>query len=66
MLDMFKRQWGGPCGLRRGTNVERSRSCDQGGNWGQGADVFSLADYFPGLWLFLLNVEGCWWRVFSR
>ena len=27
---------------------------------GQGADVCGLADYFPGLGLFPLNVKGCY------
>lgn len=40
----------------------RGRSCDQGGNWGQGADVVSLVDHFAGLWLCLwmtkATVEG--------
>lgn len=48
---MFKGQQGGPFGLYRGINGKRSRTCEQGGNWGQGADMFSLVDYFSGPWL---------------
>lgn len=59
MLDMFKGQPGGLCGFHR-VNAERSGSCDQEGNRGQGADVCGLADYFPGLGLFPLNVKGCY------
>lgn len=58
MLDMFKGQAGGLSGFHR-VNAERSGSSDQEGNWGQGADVCGLADYFLGLRLFPLNVKGC-------
>ena len=58
MLDMFKGQPGGLCGFHR-VNAERSGSRDQEGNRGQGADVCFLADCFPGLGLFLLNVKRC-------
>lgn len=65
MLDVFKGQPGGQCGFRR-VSAERSGSCDQEGNCGQGADVCGLADCFPGLRLFPLNVKGCYCRILSN
>lgn len=32
-------QQGGPSGFHGGINTDRSRNCDQGGNWGQEADT---------------------------
>lgn len=51
MLHVFKAQQGGLFGSYREINTERSGSCDQGGNRGQGADVVRLVDHFAGLWL---------------
>lgn len=45
-------QQGDPFGFHCEINADRSRNCDQGGNWGQEADVSRLVHNFSGLWLF--------------
>lgn len=53
MLDMFRDIREATFGFFYGVSADRSRSCDQEGDWGREADVWDLVDNFSDLWRFL-------------